>query len=97
MSNTPKTTAADAYETMEALLCEMQGLRDELVDVKRERDEARAQYQTTHLLAEVLAKTQVELVAERDELREKNKTLSRCWREAEQERDEFRMRLEAGK
>lgn len=41
MSDTPAHTAADAYETMEALLCEMQGLRDELVDVKRERDEAR--------------------------------------------------------
>ena len=34
--------------------------------LERERDEARAQYQTTHLLAEVLAKTQVELKAERD-------------------------------
>lgn len=41
MSDTPKPVAADAYETMEALLCEIQGLRDELADVKRERDEAR--------------------------------------------------------
>ena len=41
MSDTPKPSAADAYETMEALICEMQGLRDELADVKRERDEAR--------------------------------------------------------
>ena len=41
MSDTPEANTADAYETMEALLCEMQGLRDELVDVKRERDEAR--------------------------------------------------------
>lgn len=40
MSDTPTPTSADAYETMEALLCEMQGLRDELVEVKRERDEA---------------------------------------------------------
>jgi hypothetical protein len=41
VSDTPKPSAADAYETAESLLCEMQGLRDELVDVKRERDEAR--------------------------------------------------------
>jgi hypothetical protein len=34
--------------------------------IREERDEARAQYQTTHLLAEALAKTQVELKAERD-------------------------------
>jgi hypothetical protein len=40
MSDTPKPNPADAYETMEALLCEMQGLRDELSDVKRERDVA---------------------------------------------------------
>ena len=39
-------------------------------EIERERDEARAQYQTTHLLAEALAKTQVELKAERDEARE---------------------------
>jgi len=43
MNDTPKPTAADSYETMEALLCEMQGLRDQLVEVKRERDEARAE------------------------------------------------------
>lgn len=41
MSSTPGTNTADAYETAEALLCEMQGLRDELEDVKRERDAAR--------------------------------------------------------
>lgn len=41
MSDTLKPTAADAYDTMEALLCEMQGLRDELVETKKERDEAR--------------------------------------------------------
>jgi hypothetical protein len=41
VSDTPEANTADAYETMEALLCEMQGLRDELEDVKRERDEAR--------------------------------------------------------
>lgn len=46
MSDTPKPTAADAYETTEALLCEMQGLRDELVEVKRERDEARMALQS---------------------------------------------------
>jgi len=38
MNDIPKPTAADSYETMEALLCEMQGLRDQLVEVKRERD-----------------------------------------------------------
>lgn len=38
--------------------------------LERERDEARAQYQTTHILANSLAKTQVELKAERDEARE---------------------------
>jgi hypothetical protein len=37
--------------------------------LERERDEARAQYETTYLLAEALAKTQVELKAERDEAR----------------------------
>jgi len=36
LSDTP-----DAYERMEALLCETQGLRDELAELKRERDEAR--------------------------------------------------------
>lgn len=90
MSDTPKTTAADAYETMEALLCEMQGLRDELVDVKRERDEARAH------IAVYEAERSI-LLRERDELRQKNKTLAQCWRDAEQERDEFRMRLESSK
>jgi chromosome segregation ATPase len=39
----------------------------EIERLKQERDEARMQYQTTHLLAEVLAKTQVELKKERDE------------------------------
>lgn len=41
-----------------------------LRQLKSERDEARAQYQTTHILANSLAKTQVELKAERDEARE---------------------------
>lgn len=54
MSDTPKLNAADAYETMEALLCEMQGLRDELAEAKRERDEAREALQqlTHHKLAQ---------------------------------------------
>ena len=34
-----------------------------------ERDEARAQYQTTHLLAEALARTQVEIKAELEAVR----------------------------
>ena len=38
VSDTPKP---NSYETMEALICEMQVLRDELADVKRERDESR--------------------------------------------------------
>lgn len=38
MSDIPKPTAADAYENTEALLCEMQGLRDQLAEVKWDRD-----------------------------------------------------------
>ena len=38
---TPETNASDSYETVEALLCEMQGVRDELEEAKRERNEAR--------------------------------------------------------
>lgn len=40
MSDTPETNVADAYDTMEALLCEMQGLRDELVETRKELEEA---------------------------------------------------------
>lgn len=41
MNNATGASTADAYDTMEALLCEMQGLRDELVETKKERDDAR--------------------------------------------------------
>ena len=44
MNDTPKPSAADAYETMESLICEMQGLRDELADVKRERDQWKSKF-----------------------------------------------------
>lgn len=37
---------ADTYEKIEALLCEMQGLRDELVETKKERDEVRKALQS---------------------------------------------------
>lgn len=43
--------------------------------LERERDEARLQYRSTHALAEALAKTQVELKAERDEARKQLEAL----------------------
>jgi len=45
-------------------------LREQARILQAERDEARLQYRSTHALAEALAKTQVELKAERDEARE---------------------------
>jgi hypothetical protein len=60
---------ADAYETMEALLCEMQGLRDELSDVKRERDVALAQIEHNHKGAEMLEKMVYDARQERDQWR----------------------------
>lgn len=59
--------------------------------LERERDEARAQYETIHLLAEALAKTQVELKAERDEARADADEWQNKYAEVFVERDEARM------
>ena len=69
MSDTPKLNAADAHETMEALLCEMQGLRDELEEAKRERDEARNLADSAMWEADRLRSKLEKLVCERDEAR----------------------------
>jgi len=62
LSDTP-----DAYERMEALLCETQGLRDELAELKRERDEAREMLEATwHEDGAPL----LQMMRERDEARE---------------------------
>ena len=64
MSDTPETP-----ETLEAIERWHQGkinIFDEMARLERERDEARMKYETTHLLAEVLAKTINKMKAERD-------------------------------
>ena len=53
----------------EELRAEVALLREQARLLQAERDEARIQYRSTHALAEVLAKTQVKLKAERDEAR----------------------------
>lgn len=63
MSDTPEPNAADTYERMEALLCEMQGLRDELVDAKFDRDNLQDQRDCSLAIIE-------HLTAERDALRD---------------------------
>lgn len=45
----------DDYEAMEALLCEMQGLRDELVEVKCERDQWRIQCERAEMALQDIA------------------------------------------
>lgn len=61
MSDAPETHEAverwlDDYEAMEALLCEMQGLRDELVEVKRERDQWRIQSEQAEMALQDIAR-----------------------------------------
>lgn len=63
MSHTPQPSAADTYERMEALLCEMQGLRDELVGAKFDRDNLQDQRDCSLAIIE-------QLKAERDALRD---------------------------
>lgn len=53
----------------EELRAEVALLREQARLLQAERDEARIQYRSTLALAEVLAKTQVKLKAERDEAR----------------------------
>jgi hypothetical protein len=60
MAYAPDETGSHAYETMESLICEMQGLRDELEEAKRERDEARLQYSTTLVFCQSLVKARLE-------------------------------------
>lgn len=65
-------------------------MAESIVRIQRELEEAQAQIAVYEAERSILKN-------ERDELRQKNKTLAQCWRDAEQERDEFRMRLESSK
>ena len=65
--------------------------------LERERDAVREQYQTTHLLANSLAKTQVELKAERDEAREQIKGWELKWKCAVEMAALAQNKLEAAK
>lgn len=75
MSDTPRTDA-DTYETAEALLCEMQGLRDELVDAKFDRDNLQDQRDCSLAIIE-------QLKAEGDEARDTATRLNRRLTKAE--------------
>ena len=81
MSDKHEANTEDAYETMEALLCEMQGLQDELAKVKQERDMGRDMVHGLRKQRSIARKFGEQMQRERDEAREtaeryRRKTLS---------------------
>ena len=101
MSDKHEANTEDAYETMEALLCEMQGLQDELANVKQERDMGRDMVHGLRKQRAIARNFGEQMERERDEAREDAKratydaaqetikvsTVKSHWIEACRERD----------
>ena len=88
MSDKHEANTEDAYETMEALLCEMQGLQDELANVKQERDMGRDMVHGIRKQRAIARNFGEQMERERDEAREALDRIARpvWWMQEDQKR-----------